>query len=214
MEGLDQKTDFESSSQVANEGYISALGISAVIYLAILFLGVITMPIDDNNLSFASVVALIFSAAYLMVRFPSVLSFQKPTLNFLIFAVITGAGMHYIPFRPGGLSLFASFLDYDIPKKALFIFFLTVGFPVIEEVYFRGLLLPLLARKVGTGAGAIVSMTVFTLYHFPRQDEIAFLLLSGGVFTWLAFKSRSVIPAILAHSVGNTCWLILALKSH
>jgi membrane protease YdiL (CAAX protease family) len=172
------------------------------------------MPIDDNNLSFAGVVALIFSAAYLLVHFPNVLSFQKISFSFILLAIVTGIAMHLIPFQSGGLSLFVSFLGNDIPKRILFISFLAVGFPVIEEVFFRGLLFPIISGRVGTGAGAIVSMTLFTLYHFPKQNEIVFLLLSGGVFTWLAFKSRSVIPAILAHSAGNMCWLILALRSH
>jgi membrane protease YdiL (CAAX protease family) len=84
-----------------------------------------------------------------------------------------------------------------------------VGFagPIVEELYFRGYLLPRLGR-VGRWA-PLLHAVLFSLYHFwtPWQNPSRILLMAP--MTYLVWWKRNLYLAMLAHGALNTVvWII------
>jgi membrane protease YdiL (CAAX protease family) len=84
-----------------------------------------------------------------------------------------------------------------------------VGFagPIVEELYFRGYLLPRLAR-FGRCA-PLLHAALFSLYHFwtPWQNPSRLLLVAP--MAYLVWWKRNIYLAMLAHGALNTIvWLI------
>ena len=99
--------------------------------------------------------------------------------------------------------------------------FVCVGSPLVEELFFRGLLLRALlgttARLPGRWA-PVISVTVtsllFALVHF---EAIQFLGLAGfgAVLGWLAWRTGRLGPGIVAHTSFNAVAIVsVALQHH
>jgi membrane protease YdiL (CAAX protease family) len=79
----------------------------------------------------------------------------------------------------------------------------TVG-PVVEESFFRGCLLPLIERTVGSPAAVILTSFLFAFFHQPPTLlHFACLAVSGVVYGWMRVASRSTTAAALMHAVYN-----------
>jgi len=78
-----------------------------------------------------------------------------------------------------------------------------------EELYFRALLLP---KMSGYGAmGWILNGVLFALYH-TFQFWLFPVILTGSLFTaFVTFKSRSILPPMVAHFIANFLINILGL---
>jgi membrane protease YdiL (CAAX protease family) len=80
--------------------------------------------------------------------------------------------------------------------------------PVTEEAIFRGFMLPPLAKRFGVGMAIFVTSVLFGLIHMqPNVIIMTFVL--GLMLGWLAYKTRSIWPAILFHSLKNLVAFIL-----
>ena len=87
-----------------------------------------------------------------------------------------------------------------------------VGAPVFEELFFRGLLLPAIADRLGNAAGLVLSSLVFGAVHFQVLQLpalVAFGLVAG---TSRLVTGRLVAP-ILAHVGFNVVTLAVLLTS-
>jgi membrane protease YdiL (CAAX protease family) len=79
--------------------------------------------------------------------------------------------------------------------------------PVVEEWFYRGMLLSTLARGFGVVGGAVGSSAVFALVH---QE----LILMPGLFvlslllSWLTVRTARIGPAILAHMAFNATTVV------
>lgn len=85
---------------------------------------------------------------------------------------------------------------------AVLVLFLAVGAPIVEELFFRGLLLRSLALWLGPTAGVVGSAIVFGLAHFEVL-QLAALILFGLILGTLAYTSGRLGPGIFAHSAFN-----------
>ena len=85
----------------------------------------------------------------------------------------------------------------------------TVFVPISEEVYFRGILFSACKKQLGLHIGVIVSALLFGLIHlnihYPALWYISMLspVLCGITFASLFHYSKSLLPAIVCHSVFN-----------
>lgn len=80
--------------------------------------------------------------------------------------------------------------------------------PVVEEIFFRGFLLGGLQARIGAWPAILFSSGVFALFHLlPGLYVPTFLL--GVAFGWVYLKTRSIWPAIFAHSLHNTLALVV-----
>ncbi|QGG95807.1 type II CAAX endopeptidase family protein [Actinomarinicola tropica] len=85
-----------------------------------------------------------------------------------------------------------------------------VGAPIVEELFFRGLLLRSVARRWGTAAGLVLSTAVFGLVHLQLL-QLPALLLFGGVAAWLTVRSGRLGPAVWTHVGFNAVTVLLLL---
>lgn len=79
--------------------------------------------------------------------------------------------------------------------------------PLVEELYFRGLLYPVLNRRLGAVAGLLLSAAGFALLHAGQLAlawaPLLVLFSVGVVFTLVRARSRSVGPSMLMHMGYN-----------
>ncbi len=96
--------------------------------------------------------------------------------------------------------------------------FVALGAPVVEELFFRGLLLRSLQRRLGTVGAVVTSSVLFGLAHPQDLPTEALVLVMTSlavlavVFALLALRMRRLGPAIVAHAVFNA-WTLVAVFS-
>lgn len=97
----------------------------------------------------------------------------------------------------------------DLTNKAttaggvlLLVLFVVIAAPVIEELFFRGLVLRSLERRMGRGWALVASAAIFGAAHLePLQFPALFLF--GLVAGWLAQRTGRLGPAMWAHLAFN-----------
>lgn len=88
-----------------------------------------------------------------------------------------------------------------------------VGAPLVEELFFRGLLLRSLTRHFSSIAALVLSSAVFALVHF-EPIQIPALFVVGLVFGGLTLHSGRLGPALWAHGAFNAVVVVaIALQS-
>jgi uncharacterized protein len=81
--------------------------------------------------------------------------------------------------------------------------------PVVEEMYFRGFLLPRLSRYHMWAP--VLNAVLFTLYHFFTPWALVERILMVIPMAWLVQKKRSIYITITAHLLLNTLAILPAL---
>lgn len=83
--------------------------------------------------------------------------------------------------------------------------------PVVEELVFRGLLLPGIARGSGVLVGIAISTLGFALSHvLPAPVAVAFV--GGLLFATVTYRTRSLLPAIAMHAAHNALPVLLPYR--
>ncbi len=84
--------------------------------------------------------------------------------------------------------------------------------PLFEELFFRGLILNALKQASNGFIAALISSLLFAMIHWSVPDFLS-LFIIGMIYSALTLKSKSILPAILAHSTHNalTFWLYAAV---
>jgi uncharacterized protein len=118
-----------------------------------------------------------------------------------------------------GLQAFAHLLPMpkDLPMDRFFqtareawalSIFGTVVAPLMEELFFRGFLYPVLVRRVGTAAGVILTSLSFALIHAPQLGRawgpVLVIFLVGLTLTIARAATKSVATGFLIHVAYNT----------
>jgi membrane protease YdiL (CAAX protease family) len=85
-----------------------------------------------------------------------------------------------------------------------------VGAPVVEELFYRGLLQRSLAARFNEGAVLVAVAVIFAAVHF-RPIEFPGLFVFGLVLGWAALRTRRLGPAITIHVGFNLTGLLLVL---
>lgn len=73
--------------------------------------------------------------------------------------------------------------------------------PIFEEILFRGVLFAILLKFMKPFWAISITSILFGLFH-PSEIWI-FTFLGGILLTFTVYKTKSLIPAILAHSLWN-----------
>ena len=132
----------------------------------------------------------------------------------LALVVLTGSIMEFIFPREPSLQPFAEIVLGAVGYRDLVIL-LIVGailVPIGEELYFRGMVYPVLKERWGLAVGMVTSGVFFSLLHF---DALRFLplLLGGVVLAYIYEKSDSLFACILAHGFWNGIMIFLLYYS-
>jgi membrane protease YdiL (CAAX protease family) len=87
-----------------------------------------------------------------------------------------------------------------MPLVEIVVLGLVLG-PILEESFFRGCLLPVLAHTVGKILAVVLSALLFALFHGPANlVHWASFIGTGVAYGWIHVTSRSTTAAALAHA--------------
>jgi len=81
--------------------------------------------------------------------------------------------------------------------------------PIGEELFFRGFVLPGLVARFGVTGAVVLSSGLFALFHLDPGSLVPTFVL-GVALAWIRMRTRSVWPAVMAHSLQNALVLWLA----
>jgi len=103
---------------------------------------------------------------------------------------------------------------FDKPSDA----YLTVAFavtlgPLMEELFFRGFLYPVIARRMGVVWGILLTALPFGLMHYLQYRSwgaVLIVSLVGVVLTTVRAATKSVASSFLAHVGYNGTLMVLA----
>lgn len=82
-----------------------------------------------------------------------------------------------------------------------------VGAPLVEEVFYRGVLQPSVIKRLGPVAGIALASLIFGIAH-QQVLQLPALAAFGGVLGWLAWRHGRLGPSIVAHITFNLLTLV------
>lgn len=88
-----------------------------------------------------------------------------------------------------------------------------VGAPVVEEIFFRGLIQGAFSRRVGPVPALFITAVIFSFSHVPGEGPFAPVLLfpAAVVLGYLRMKTGRLGAGIIAHAEFNAIGLLLVL---
>jgi hypothetical protein len=89
----------------------------------------------------------------------------------------------------------------------LIIFSVVIFAALIEEALFRGFLQQSIEKHIDVTKGVIYSSVVWALIHGSHYMLVQ-IFLFGFFLGWMAWRSNSIIPGIIAHGLNNTVAVI------
>ena len=161
----------------------------------------------------SAVIALLGAGLYFILRFRyrrpvlKPLGWVVPQMPHILTALMLG------PSFAAGIALYLqlrSQVTPPIPIRELLILGLVFG-PILEESFFRGCLLPVLALSMGTIPAVIITAVVFAVFHNP-MDLVHWVTLTatGIAYGWMRVASRSTTAPALMHAAYNLALWLLA----
>jgi len=87
---------------------------------------------------------------------------------------------------------------------ALTVAVLVIGAPLLEELLFRGVILPWLATFMTPWRAVAISAVLFGAVHIPSHG-LHFLVATayGAALGWTRVRTRSLLPCMLVHAAIN-----------
>lgn len=145
---------------------------------------------------------------WLQFRWRPLASAWRSALRFLLMALplvsLAGWIQQAIWGDPGGSNPLLEMVLRSDSSLALFCFAVTavVLAPFFEETIFRGVLLPVLSRRLGSLGGVLLSSAVFGLAHLSIGEFPALFVL-GLLLGWLRLSSGRLSASIWMHALWN-----------
>lgn len=204
------------------------------------------LSLESDLMGYTTVVLLISNAISLIFiwlffkvrkkRFTTELQLYKCSVKQMVTVALFGFGYSIVSSWILGMIPFPESMieSFEISHDALslgnpFVNFMSVAIlgPVVEEVFFRGLIYTRLKTGMPTVVAGILSAIIFGVMH----GEIIWMLhafVVGLVFVWVFEKTKSLLPCIVIHVVNNSIsqltenipeisatagWLILAIST-
>jgi membrane protease YdiL (CAAX protease family) len=135
----------------------------------------------------------------------------------LVIIDLIGSLLSQFGLRPNQLEQFQFVLGQGPLALAVFLILAAVVAPFVEEVFFRGFLFGVYARRQPLWLAYLVSSLLFTVLHLEpsRMNTSQMAGLSVGIFllalllAWLFQRTGSLFPGMIAHGVNNAAALIL-----
>jgi uncharacterized protein len=107
---------------------------------------------------------------------------------------------------------FDQFFDRPLDAYLTAAFAITLG-PLMEEIFFRGFLYPVLARRLGAFWGIVLTALPFGAMHYLQYrswSAVLIIVLVGAVLTTIRAVTKSVGASFLAHVGYNGTLMVLA----
>ena len=99
-------------------------------------------------------------------------------------------------------------VTYSVATFAIFALVVGIGAPVVEELFFRGLLLRSLTTRIGPTPALVVQALLFALAHFSatlglRNVSVVAVIGAAGVVFGLTARRWRVGTSVIAHGAFN-----------
>ena len=124
----------------------------------------------------------------------------------MITPVVMLAGWLLVKFfgDPGGSNPLLELVLLSRDPLALILLSVTavVLAPLFEELIFRGVLLPVLARRVGFSVGALLNGLLFAMAHISIGELIPLTVLGTGL-ALVRLRTGRLLPCVLMHAIWN-----------
>lgn len=142
-------------------------------------------------------------------RFPysKPFSFQRISFQILLYSIVFGIGLILV----GQFNVIfgqTAVIVFDSSNMIAFLFIL-IATPIIEEFFFRGIIFHRTLGYFTPLVAMILSSVLFALLHGMQKFLYAFL--AGIVFSCLAYYTKSMLSAIIAHLLANVGPLLLCI---
>lgn len=137
------------------------------------------------------------------------LGWVRPSLPYTVAALLLGLSFAF------AVTLHLRFRNQStpqVPTVELLLLGIVLG-PILEESFFRGCLLPVLAQSIGSIAAIMTTAILFALFHGPVDlaHWISFTAI-GIAYGWLRVASRSTTAAALMHATYNLALFLQAAR--
>jgi len=80
--------------------------------------------------------------------------------------------------------------------------FTVIVIPIIEELYFRGIILPAVTKRFGWIIGIAGSSMVFAVLH-GQYNVMIYTFILGCVLCVMYIRLKSIVPGIIFHIINN-----------
>lgn len=134
---------------------------------------------------------------------------------YLGWSLVAGASTVFlIDFVMSGLSFVPDWLESTfniLQSNLLGIACITLLGPILEELLFRGAITKVLLNKYSPVTAILLSGFIFGLYHVNPVQVVGGCL-SGFLFAWLYYRTKSLVPGILIHILNNAFSVYTGLK--
>jgi membrane protease YdiL (CAAX protease family) len=99
-----------------------------------------------------------------------------------------------------------------LPLKIYFVLLATVAAPVVEEIFFRGVLLPAAARIIGVRAALVLVATLFSLVHGFYMPASGIFFILSLAFSLAYIYRGSLVTPIVMHAAFNSLTVIVLMR--
>lgn len=102
--------------------------------------------------------------------------------------------------------------------KVLAVVLAVVAAPLMEELFYRGVLYRSIRDRHGFWAGALISAVIFGAVHYvasPWQNAVllqSVMVFTGFAFAWIYERGGTIVSSIAAHVVFNVIGVTLILS--
>lgn len=103
--------------------------------------------------------------------------------------------------------------DAPWSDRAVVLGYGALGAPLVEELMFRGFLLPPLQRRAGDVGAIVAGGTLFGLVHMTDPFAVVPLVALGVGLSWLRLRTGSIWPGVVVHVANNTIALVVSLTA-
>ncbi len=94
-------------------------------------------------------------------------------------------------------------LDETIGSGGWAIAMAVVAAPILEEIFFRGLLLETLSRRWSATAAVMTSAALFGAAHISILPQMVNAFVIAVFMGYLYLATRSLVPVIIIHAINN-----------
>jgi uncharacterized protein len=200
---------------------VVALAAQRLLYPKVAFLEVVTYPLVTvlgQGLAYLLILSFMVS---IVTRIPGQHFWQAIHWNwpknwsaFLLFGVALSVGLqaiaHFLPI-PKELPM-DRFFRTPSEAWALSLFGITFA-PLLEELFFRGFLYPVLVRRLGIVIAVLVTAAAFSLIHAPQLGRawgpVLVIFIVGLALTLTRALTKSVAASLLMHMAYNSTLSVL-----
>jgi uncharacterized protein len=115
----------------------------------------------------------------------------------------------------------SAYIGWELSITSFFVVLLREGIYVTlgEEIFFRGFLGGWLVRRLGFKIGNTIQALIFLLPHlllflvsFSLWPIVLVQAITGWLLGWLRYRSDSILPGWLIHSLVNALGALIAMR--